>query len=356
MIGLLFALLCLLVAATVAVMRKSYAYVPRHEIKRRAEENDPLATTLYRSVAYGDSLNLLLVSLLVALSGIGTVLLVQNLSLFASIILAVVIFGLVYVWLPARPVSSFGLKLTARLTPLIAGVLNKTFPVLNRLSSMVYKQQLGTNHTGVFERADLLSLIDKQGSQTDSRINQIELDRVKNTLLFDDHLVGDLVQPVSAFKVLLVSDIIGPILINELHENPDGFALVREAHDGPVVGTIAAEDVSIRSSGTVQNVMKTDLRYLHENDSLTRALQAMIKTNEHGFLVIDNQATCLGVLRSNDVIRTLMGDLNAESDIDYSDPRAVIQSSRLVTVPQEETTDLPLNNEEAVYNSEEVIE
>lgn len=356
MIDLIFAVLCLIFAVLVAVMRKSYSYVPRHEIKRRAEDNDPLATSLYRGVAYGDTLNLLLASLLVLLSGVGTAILTHDLSLIVAIVLAVIIFGVVYIWLPARPVSRFGLRMTAHLTPVIAGTLNRTFPVLNRISSIVYKQPYGSNHTGVFERADLLSLISRQRSQADSRISPQELDRVENSLLFDDHVVGDLVQPVSAFKSLLANDVVGPILINELHVNSDGFALVRKIRDGPVVGTIAAEDVSIKSSGIVQDVMKTNLHYLHENDSLTKALQAMIKTNEHGFLVIDNQAMCLGILKSTDVIQTLIGDLNSVADVDNSDPRAVIQSTMLTAQPQEETIEEPVADDKTVYNSEEVIE
>src|SRR5437762_62606 len=76
--NLVFAILLLLLAIAGVVVRKTYNYLPAHELKRQAAKHDRLAERLYMAAAYDSSLRGLLWIFIALTSAGGFVLLSQT--------------------------------------------------------------------------------------------------------------------------------------------------------------------------------------------------------------------------------------------------------------------------------------
>ncbi|HEY9712722.1 MAG TPA: hypothetical protein V6C72_04595, partial [Chroococcales cyanobacterium] len=73
----IFALVCIALSFIALTLRKTYYYLPERELKRQAKNGDKLAKVLYRAVAYGQSLQLLLWLLIGLFAALGFVLLAR---------------------------------------------------------------------------------------------------------------------------------------------------------------------------------------------------------------------------------------------------------------------------------------
>jgi CBS domain containing-hemolysin-like protein len=350
MMPILTAVVLLLVTVSCLIMLKSYAYVPSHEIKRRAENQDALASRLYRATAYGTSLQLLLSVFVIITAGTGIVLLVRTMSAVMGIAAVIVLMTVFFVAQTSQLFVSYGTRMTAMLTPAVAWIMNYCYPFLNRMATLGSKHPGMPLHTGVFERSDLLQIIERQKLQPDNRISVADLAITQHALIFDDHTASDVLITSDSLKTVLSNDVIGPILINELHESRQAFVLVRDLRDGPIVGTLAFKDLSIKAAGHVRDFMNEKLHYVHEDDSLSRTLHVFFVTYDPWLIVINNAEEFVGAIRMQDVLSTLLGPLASDVAEQYADPKIV--AARYATEP---TTELETNNE-AVYNSEEVIE
>jgi hypothetical protein len=106
----LLALLFLLVMLFGIALRKTYDYLPRRELKRQARDGDQVAAILYKAVAYGPSLRILL-WLLIGLSAAAGFVLFSSVAPDFLAFLAIA--GLVwygFVWMPAAQISSIGAR------------------------------------------------------------------------------------------------------------------------------------------------------------------------------------------------------------------------------------------------------
>jgi CBS domain containing-hemolysin-like protein len=350
MISIFISVILLLAAAICYVMLKSYTYVPGHEIKRRAENRDVLASKLYRATAYGSSLRLLLSVLIILTAGIGTVMLVRALAVVSGIVVVIIIMAIFFVLQTSQLFEGTGTQLTAILTPAVAWVMNYCYPFLNRVSNIGNNRTGKPVHTGVFERSDLLQLMERQALQPDNRISAADLATTRHALIFDDHTASDVLTVADSVKMILSSDVIGPILINELHENSQEFVLVQDMPEGPIVGTLAFKDLSIKATGYVSDVMNDKLHYVHEDDSLSKVLHVFFATYDPWLVVINNTGEYVGVVSVQDVLSKLLGPMSTDDPEQYANPKII--ATRYAT---EQIEELEVNNE-TVYNSEKVIE
>jgi CBS domain containing-hemolysin-like protein len=350
MLDIIASILLLFLAICFVVLRKTYNYLPVRELKRRAEKHDPLASTLYSAVAYGSSLRELLLLCIILSSGGGFVLLMRVTPIWFSFVVVVVVLWLAFSWLPVSRVTSFGARLTVLVTPTVTWVLSHLFPLLNRSADAIEKRRSATAHTGIFERSDLIALIEQQQQQDDNRLSLEALEILKHTLMFDDFKVVDSLTPAKQIKIVLAHDVIGPVLINELHEHGQDFVLVRESPKGAIVGTLAFKHLDLKTTGHVRDVMDTRVYYLHEADSLTDALHAFFVTNYPLFVVVNTAEEYVGIITVQDILRELLGHMPGDDFDQYGDLNAVASrhAKKAASEPPEE--------DGIVHNTEEVVE
>ena len=69
--------------------------------------------------------------------------------------------------------------------------------------------------------------------------------------------------------------------------------------------------------------MSTDLYYVHEEEPLGHALQAIIKTKHHMFVVVNNFEEYVGILTIEDIVEQVLGKQIVDEFDKYDSIQAV---------------------------------
>jgi len=356
MTSLIFALLFLFLALAGIVVRKTYYHLPAHELKRRAAEHDQLAVKLYRAVAYGNSLRGLLWLYIGLTSAASLVLLARVLPIWASLLIIGPLLWIAFSLLPVSRITKPGTRLTILITPAVAWLLNYLHPLLSRGTEAVERQYTPHAHTGLFERADLLALIEEQQHQLDNRLSEEELEITKRALSFGDHIASDITIRRKAIKTVSPNDTIGPVLIDEAHKSGQDYMVVRESPKSAIVGTVAFKDLDIKSNGQVRDIMDGTIYYVHENDALSEVLHAFFVTNHPLFIVINSFEEYVGIITIEGIVRQLVGHVPGDDFDQYTDIAAVAARHPKVKKPKKSATSKADPEETSVKTDDEVIE
>jgi CBS domain containing-hemolysin-like protein len=313
------------VAVVSWVLLRTYQHIPGRELKRLARRGDEIAQLLYRAVAYGMSLRLLLGSV-VAVSGALSLLALSSavgLWLAMGILGALVAIGWT-VLVPGDELTRSGLWLAKRLAPGIAWLLERLHPAIDRIAYMARRYRRVTIHTGLYEKSDLVELLERQKGQTDSRIAVNEIELLQHALTFGGKMVADALVPMRVVKMVSKTDAIGPVLMDELNRSGHSRFPVYDEKREHVVGILYLHDlVSATHCGTVADVMSHKLTYIHEDFTLYQALQAFLKTKRHLFLVVNSFEELVGILTIEDVIEQIIGRHIMDEFDKYDDLRIV---------------------------------
>lgn len=326
-------------------MRKTYFYIPGRELKRRAEKHDKLAATMYRAVAYGSSLRTLLWLYIGLTTAASLVIFSRVLPVWVSLLIVGPILWATFSWLPASRMTKVGAWVTARVTPVVAFLLHYLHPPLSRVSDAIRSKTTYNDHSGIYERDDLLHLLDHQAWQKDSRISEEELEIAKKALTFGDYKVADILIPRKKVKTIVASDTIGPVLIDELHKNAQNYALVKDKKGGDFIGSLTFKSLGLDSEGKVDDMTRHMVHYLHENDSLSDALHAFFVTNNPVFIVVNSFNEYVGIISIEKIMEQLLGHLPGSDFSQYNDPEAV-SAKHPKTKNHKKDHDAPVKTEE----------
>ena len=322
MISFIIAAILLANAMLAVVVRKTYFAVPIVELRRRARSGDELANVLYSSVAYEGSLRLLLWIIITFSSSVSFVIFARQAPVWLSLLVVVVALWLAFSWIPKSRVTPLGNKLTVKVTPSLAWLLNYLHPILSRSSSLIIGRY-ARPHTGLYERSDLIELIERQELQPDNRLAILDLAIANRALHFPDRKVVDIMIPRKTIKIINSQDTIGPILIDEIHKSGQSVALIRDTPKGPVIGWLQFKDLNISTTGKVADVMNSKVYYLHESDSLSEALHAFIVTNQSLFVVVNNAEENVGVVTVQKILEQLLGHIPGDDFEEYASAASI---------------------------------
>ena len=324
MLTFIFAVVLALLSLLLISLQKTYTHLPRPELKRRAQAGDEFAALLYRVAGYGQSLQVLL-WLLIGFSTAGFfVLAARALPAWLALIVSLVLVWFGFVWLPNTRVTKLGSGLARLATPVLSWLLNWLHPLLNRIGSFTRKHHHIVVHTGLYQKEDLLKLLDKQHSQVDSRITDDELTIAKNALTFGDKLVRDVMTPRRVAKMVAASDTIGPVLMDELHADGHSRFPVYQDKTDNIIGTLYLRDlVAAKAGGRVSDLMAKKVNYVQEEGSLDHVLQAFLKTKHHLFVVVNSFEEVVGIITIEDVLEQILGKPIMDEFDKYDDMRAV---------------------------------
>lgn len=305
------------------VARKTYYYLPPHELKRQARHQDEFAQKLYRAVSYGASLRALLWTIIAFSAALGVTLLARSVPWWLSLVAVAALLSAAFSWLPASRVSSIGARVTLAVNPVVVWLVSRLHPVLGRGAEQVQKRYSSYTHTGLFERKDIIELIERQAEQDDSRLSIEELSIVQRALVFGDYLVRDITTPRKQVKTIIATDTVGPILIDELHKFDTPFVLVLDKPKGNIAGCLEIQRLGLQSAGPVGDHMRTPVYYLHESDTLREALHAFFVTNYPVFVVVNSSQEYVGIVTIESILHQLLGHLPGDDFEQYADLPAV---------------------------------
>lgn len=324
MLDFIAAIVLLLLALIAIILQKTYDYLPEVELKRQARKGNQTARLLYRAVAYGSNLRLLLWLLIGLFAGLGLTLFVRVAPFYLGVATVALILWLGFAWLPSSRLTKAGEYMSRWCTPAIVWLLNLVQPLSSRLTSRWYHRFPLFNHNGVYERDDLLAIIAQQRAQTDNRIAPEILDLVEHALQFDRYAVRDIVRPRQKLRVVSADEAVGPILLDELHATGQRDFPVYRGKPDQIVATLHLITLDeAKHGGKVLDYSDHNVAYLHEADSLAAAMQAVYKTRQQLFIVIDSFDDFVGVVALEDILQALLG-APGEADFDFHHDRAAV--------------------------------
>ena len=335
MVGFLLALVLLGISLLAMALQKTYSAFGYKELRRRARAKDPIASVLFRAAAYGVSLRVVLWTVII-LASAGSFIILEKMAPWPLAFLAIaaaLAYG--FIWMPAHKATKYGLKIAVWLTPAIAWLMDKTHPLLDRLVAFVRKHKPLTVHTGLYDREDLLELIQTQRHQPDSRISEETLDLLAHTLTFGDKLVSDCMVPRRAVRSVAADQLVSPALIDELHKSGHSrFPVYRvgaeKTADGAVadvseiIGTLYLRDlITLKKTGAASEAMHKQVYFVHEDHPLEQVLDAFLKTHHHLFVVVNGFEEYVGIITIEDILEQILGCKIVDEFDQYDDMRAV---------------------------------
>ena len=319
-VGLLLALILLFSIS----LQKVYNSVSKKELRRQARRGDETAKLLYRVVGYGVDIDILL-WFVIGLSGsILFVLLALNLPAFIAVILVGILIWFGFAWLPNSHTSRTAFKSAKFATPVLHWLLERLQPIIRRIDHRLEKHRPVSIHTGLYTKNDIIDLIEKQKVQVDNRITKEELKIVTHALKFGEKNVSDVMTPKRMAKLVSTHDMVGPLLMDDLHKS--GHSRFPVKHDSPdhIVGTLYIRDLlGAKSGGFVKDIMRKEVFYVNQNQPLPRVLDAFIKTKHHLFMVVNEFEEVVGIISIEDIIEQVIGKQIIDEFDSYDDLRAV---------------------------------
>jgi CBS domain containing-hemolysin-like protein len=324
MLKLFPAVALLIISALAFAINKAYEEVPAVEIKRRARVNDKAAHRLYKAVVYEKELSIVLLTIAILTAAGGLVLLTRGLNPWVCFVLFVIIIRFGISWLPYLNIPPAN-YLAVFLAPAMAWVIERIHPVTIRLARLLDRHSL--KPTKLYQIDDLLELLNKQVNEADNRIPKERLAMAAHALTFGDVLVKDIMIPRREIVSVNSHDTVGPVLMGELHESGHSRFPVYDGKEDNIVGTLFVKDlVEASHGGKVSSLMKKEVYYAHEDQTLEKLLHAFLKAKHHMFIVVDKFEEVVGVITIEDVLEEIIGSEIVDEFDKYDDLRAVAGS------------------------------
>ena len=305
-------------------LQRTYGSVPIKELKRRARAGDTVAATLHRAAAYGTSLRALLWVVIVVLAALFCIVTSDATATWFALLLSSVLLWFGFVWMPEQDATRAGIWAASKAAPALEKILQYVHPLLDKIQRFVHANRPVNVHTGLYDTEDLLNLFDKQRVQSDNRVSQQTLEIVEHALQFDTKKVADILTPRRVVKAVSAADTIGPVLMTDLHKSGFSRFPVYEDKQDNIVGVLYMRDlVKAKSGGAVQKVMSKTVCYVHEDEPLTDALQAILRTHQQLYVVVNSFEEYVGVVSIEDILEEIVGKQIVDEFDQYEDLRAV---------------------------------
>lgn len=301
----------------VAAMRPQRTSMSRFELERRAGEDDKTAAKILRREALlADILSLqrIVTALLLV---IVTLLVVVVFGWFLGIVIAVVI-ALEYGALARLGfVSSAASRLYGAIEPrllYLAGRFPGIFAVIRGAGSAA------DGDISLESREQLLHLV----SQSGEVLTADEKRTIKHVLQFEDKHVREIMTPVGMIDSIKQTELLGPLVLDDLHKTGHSRFPVTDGDINHVVGVLHIRDLLTLDTGkrttTVAKAMEPRTFYIRDDQTLAHALAGFLKTHHHLFIVINEFRETVGLLTLEDVMEVLLGrrivdEFDAHEDI-----------------------------------------
>lgn len=338
--------LLIAVGLVALALQRFYSSVPKKELKRLAARGDHLAEALYRPVAYGTSLRLLLWTVFcLGVSG-GLLLIISQVPFWMAFLVVGAVFACA-VLLQSLRLTVNSAQFAVRAAPAITWLLAYLHTPFDFVAGTVNRFRNHTAHSGLYEKEDLLDLLEQQGMQSDNRIAKRDLELLARAARFDERQAADIVTPMSRVKLVSVSDHIGPVLLDELHASRQNSFLVYEETPDRVVGTLFLRDaVAAREGGKVRDLMHPRLCFVHEDFSLRQVLQAFARTGQFLVVVVNTFEEPVGVITLNSLLEQLIGEQPEDEFDAFEDRSAVAAFKPRLPEPELVTEEVPVESGE----------
>lgn len=323
MLQIILLIIAIAVAFYVVLLIRSFEYMTVAELKRQAHRGNPDARLVYPVRSYGIQLWIVLW----ALQGIVTssmILLLHSLvgSVF-TIIVSIPLIIAIHAILPWARWPKPNLHLAAIASPVIENILKFLYPILHLLEKGVGKWIQPNPILLIQSKEELLEILRHNAEEFD-HVNPDELKIAENALVFGDKLISDHMVPLSKVYFVKADEVLTPVVLGELHDSGHSRFPVCQGSNQNVIGTLYLKDaMQVKSSKVVKDVMRQEIYFINERQSLDHALKAFLKVRHHMFVVVNEFEDVVGVLSMEDVLEEIIGHQIMDEFDQYDDLKAV---------------------------------
>src|SRR3989344_7601697 len=308
------------------LLYKTSKALPLTELRRRARStHDKKTQALYKLLAFQSSLRILIL----VIGGVSAAVLLLLAASVSGWLVAAFILATAWLLLDDRFIvkpGSWLWKIAGVIAPIELPVVDFLQPALAQLANAIGHPKI---HSGVYEKEDLLELLDRQKSQIDNRLSETELRAARGALTFGDRTVSSVMTPRKAVEWVGQDNPIGPKLMDDLHTTGYTRFPIIAANSKLVnpetVGILYLRDLlkNLEKQGVVDDIMKRDAHFINESDSLVQALDGFLKSGQHLLIVVNNFEEVVGVLTLEDVLSQVLGQEITDEFDSYHDKHAV---------------------------------
>ena len=146
------------------------------------------------------------------------------------------------------------------------------------------------------------------------------------SLSFNDQRVADHLTPRAEVPTIDQNELLGPLVLHELHETGSRqFLVINETID-QVRGILHLQDVvslTTHHSTKAHKLMQTSVCYVHESQTLPEALAALLETQQPLCVVVSDEQQTVGVLTLEQVLEALFGRTLQDTFHEHDNVRAV---------------------------------
>lgn len=294
------------------------------EIERRKRNGEQAASTLARRREYlGDLLSLqrvIISLLLVAISA----LCVAAWGWAVGIVVALLVALQYGVVARVSILHRFVQNQYVRFEPSIISFIEK-YPIVTKvirtITTPVHETKLGS-------REELLHLV----SQSGIVLSHDEKLLVGHALTFGDKVVHEIMTPRSVIDSISRTELLNPLVLDQLHKTGHSRFPVIDGDIDHVVGVLHLRDILIidstkKHTSKVETAMEQKVFYIHENQTLDKALAAFLRTRHHLFIVVNEYRETVGIVSLEDVIEKLIGKKIVDEFDAHDDLRAVAEQN-----------------------------
>lgn len=307
-----------------AILLKNFQSVSAKEVKRRARRGDKFANALYRTVAYGASLKVFMWLLIGIFGALFYCYLAAHFNSLLVVVIIAASIWYVFGWALQVQSTMTGRFMARYAAIVLQPLLDRLQPVLRPIASFFENSAGKRFHTGLYEKSDLIDLIDQQKVQIDNRITKEELQIARHALVFGEKQVGDIMTPRKVIKHVDYNESVGPVLLDELHASGFSRFPVYEGKEDNIVGVLYLKDLlKANNGGLIKSLMHKKVFYVHEDASLHSLLSAMLSSHSHVFIVVNNFEEVVGLVSMEDVLEAIIGKKIVDEFDQHDDLRAV---------------------------------
>lgn len=162
----------------------------------------------------------------------------------------------------------------------------------------------------------------------DGILTKREKHMVKGALSFADKKVKDYMTPRSAMEVIGVNELLGPLVLDDLHKTGHSHFPVMDGDLDHIVGILHLHNILTlinKRSVTVGEVMEPKVMYINENQPLHDVLSVCIKHRRHLLVVVNELRETVGVITIEDAVVQLIGEPIVDERDDHDNLKKVAE-------------------------------
>lgn len=244
----------------------------------------------------------MLSKLLAVLLIIGELVLLSNSLSWLPTLLLATVFALIVFFLSILPLTQ---KISNKMFVLVE---NKIYVFIEKTkkfwrSFSYFRSNLTDGRIDSVEH--LINLLEVSGGA----VSESEKELIFKSLKFNKRLISEVTTPMSKVHTINHDELLGPLVLNELHEAGVVELPVVRAGTDNIIGILdlgALLSLDVRRSVTAEKAMDKNFHKINKDETLSAALNKFLQSKKRLFVVTGGDDKIIGIVSIHDVINQLI--------------------------------------------------